>query len=386
MEKKHIFIGIGLFILSFLFSFFLLRSKSEALINPLFSKSKKEKVLSSTTQEKKTRPNEPKTEECPINGEMLTRSERERWEKRRPLGVMVENHVEARPQSGLSSADVIYEAVAEGGITRFLAIFYCHDAPYVGPVRSARVYFITLLRGYGTRPLYAHVGGANREGPADALGMIEKIGWAGYNDLNQFSVPFPYYWRDYERLKGRVTEHTVYTSTGKLWKFAKEERGLTDIDKKGVLWSKGFERWEFEDDAPMAKRGNIDKISFGFWTKFANNYHVTWLYDLKSNTYKRMNGGKPHLDRNNYKQLQAKDVIIVFSKESPANDGYPHLLYKLIGTGKALVFKNGKVIKGRWVKESPTSRMQFYEGDKKIKLVRGKVFVEILPLGNKVEY
>jgi len=67
----------------------------------------------------------PKTEECPINGKMFTKAEREIWEKRRPLTVMIENHEESRPQSGLSSADVIYEAIAEGGITRFMGVFYC---------------------------------------------------------------------------------------------------------------------------------------------------------------------------------------------------------------------------------------------------------------------
>ncbi|GIW64151.1 MAG: hypothetical protein KatS3mg092_0084 [Patescibacteria group bacterium] len=89
--------------------------------------------------------NEPKTEECPINGAFYSKSQRQKWEARRPLGVMIENHVEARPQSGLSSADVVFEVVAEGGITRFLSVFYCQDAPYIGPIRSARIYFIKLF-------------------------------------------------------------------------------------------------------------------------------------------------------------------------------------------------------------------------------------------------
>ena len=183
---------------------------------------------------------EPKTEECPLNGEMLGRSLKDKWVTRRPLGIMVENHTEARPQSGLSSADVVYEAVAEGGITRFLAVFYCHDAAFVGPVRSARIYFLRTIQGYGDHPLYAHVGGANTDGPADALGEIEDLGWANYNDLNQFSVPFPNFWRDYERLPDRATEHTVYTSTSKLWDYAKTKRDLTNVDDKGVAWDANF--------------------------------------------------------------------------------------------------------------------------------------------------
>src|SRR3990167_8197684 len=74
-------------------------------------------------------PSEPKTESCPLNGRMHTKKAKDAWEKRRPLAVMIENHSESRPQSGLSYADVIYEAVAEGGITRFMGVFYC-DAAY----------------------------------------------------------------------------------------------------------------------------------------------------------------------------------------------------------------------------------------------------------------
>jgi len=140
-------------------------------------------------------PSEPKTEECPLNGALHTKKAKESWEKRRPLAVMIENHTEARPQSGLSSADIVYEAVAEGGITRFMALFYCNLADIqVGPVRSARTYYLDWLGEYDA--LYAHVGGANTPGPADALGQIIRY---EVKDLNQFSIGFPVFWRDYQR-------------------------------------------------------------------------------------------------------------------------------------------------------------------------------------------
>lgn len=332
---------------------------------------------------------EPKTEECPLNGQMLTKTQRNIWEGHRPLGIMVENHKQARPQSGLSSADIIYEVVAEGGITRFLAIFYCQDASYVGPVRSARIYFLRFLEGYGQNPLYAHVGGANTEGPADALGYINERGWSSYNDLNQFSVPFPYYWRDYERLQGRVTEHTVYTSTSKLWQYAKDKRDLTNVDDKGVRWDKGFSAWEFEDDAKAADRGTINKIDFGFWDSLANDFSVVWNYDIKTNSYKRTNGGIAHIDKNTGKVLTAKNVVVMFAKESPANDGYEggHILYKNVGSGDMLFFKNGKVVKGTWSRDDEKTQIKFFDSnDKEISIVRGQVFVEMLPTGNKVTY
>src|SRR3989304_4541683 len=98
----------------------------------------------------------PKTQECPINGAMYTKPENDVWETRRPIAMMIENHIDARPESGLSKADVVYEAVAEGGITRFTSVFYCGVAAQnvkAAPIRSARVYFINMAAGYGTNPI-----------------------------------------------------------------------------------------------------------------------------------------------------------------------------------------------------------------------------------------
>ncbi len=339
-----------------------------------------------TTSEEST---EPKTEECPINGELLTKTQKGKWEKRRPLGVMIENHKDARPQSGLSMADVIYEAVAEGGITRFLSIFYCKDALYIGPVRSARIYFIKLLQEYGSNPLYAHVGGANTPGPADALGEISDLEWGLYNDLNQFAVPFPYYWRDYERLPDRVTEHTVYSSTSKLWQYAASKRKLTNIDKDNKSWDKNFTSWKFQDDAKTADRGTKNKISFEFWKSLATDFSVIWSYDSTTNSYKRTNGGQPHLDKNTGKQLATKNVVVIFAKESPANDGYEggHILYKLTGSGNGLIFQNGKAVQITWQKTDEETRMKLYDTNgKEIEFVRGQIWFEILPIGNEVTY
>jgi len=334
--------------------------------------------------------NKPKTEECPLNGVLYSKSQREKWEKRRPLGIMVENHTEARPQSGLSFADIVYEVVAEGGITRFLAIYYCQDADPVGPVRSARIYFIKLLQEYGQYPLYAHVGGANTPGPADALGEIVNLGWSSYNDLNQFSIPFPYFWRDYSRLPNRATEHTVYTSTFKLWQYAKEKRKLTNVDEKGVFWNQNFTPWRFKDDEEKDKRGNnYSKISFTFWDSFASDYQVVWFYNRENNFYERNNGGKPHIDKNTNKVIKAKNIVIIFAKESPANDGYPggHLLYKIIGSGEGILFQDGKSLKINWQKDNEETRMKFFDKNgNEISFVRGPIWIEILPLFNKVTY
>ncbi len=352
-----------------------------------------------TLSQEEIEESEPKTEECPINGQMRTVKQKDAWVTRRPLGVMIENSKDARPQSGLSAADVIYEAVAEGGITRFLAIYYCQDAPFVGPVRSARVHFMTMLREYGEYPLYAHVGGANCDpetgsgcangAKADALGLIRKLGWASYNDMNQFSVPFPVFWRDYDRLPNVATEHTVYSSTEKLWKYAKDKRILSNIDEEKVPWDKTFVSWKFQDDANSAKRGSTAKINLSFWNSFSSEMAVEWVYDKEKNQYMRKNGGVAHIDKNNNKQLTAKNIVVIFAQESPANDGYEggHILYGLVGEGDALVFQNGNSFKATWSKEDAETRIAFTDAEgKEIAMVRGKVFFEILPIGNKVVY
>lgn len=325
----------------------------------------------------------PKTEMCPLNGTMRTEQEKEWWEKHRPLGIMIENHKEARPQSGLSKADIIYEAVAEGGITRALAIYYCQQAERVGPVRSARTYYLDFISEYGDKPLYAHVGGANTDGPADALSQIDDYGWSGLNDLNQFSLGFPTFWRDYERLPGVATEHTMYSTTDKLWKAA-AKRGLTNVDGKGLAWDEQFEPWKFKEDTKLADRPSTFTAEFPFWEGYGD-YTVRWVYDKETNSYKRFSGGVTHTDKNNNKQLSAKTIILASMTEKHANDGYDnnlHLLYGTKGSGKATILLDGKKIDGTWQKKDRLSRMMFFDqNDNEIKLNRGQIWIEILPVG-----
>jgi len=332
----------------------------------------------------------PKTEKCPLNGGLFTKAERQIWEKRRPLTVMIENHSDSRPQSGLSKADVVYEAVAEGGITRFLAVFYCGAAAEevtLGPIRSARTYFMDFASEYGDFPLYAHVGGANKPGPANALGQIGDYGWlAKGNDMNQFSIGFPVFWRDYERIGHPVaTEHTMYSTTEKLWGVA-SKRGLNATDEEGHRWDANFEEWKFKDDEESSLRGTIGKISFSFWEN-SPDYAVSWEYNKENNNYLRFNGGQPHKDLNNDSQIQAKTVIIQFMKEKGPIDEIKHMLYETVGSGKALIFQDGKVIEGSWKKEKRQARTKFIDkSGKEILLNRGPIWIEIVPTGRPVSY
>ncbi len=335
-------------------------------------------------------PNAPKTEACPLNGQLFSKAERQIWEQRRPLTVMIENHEEARPQSGLSKADVVYEAVAEGGITRFLAVFYCTaiaEEVTIGPVRSARTYFMDFASEYGDYPLYAHVGGANKAGPADALGQIADYGWLGKgNDMNQFSLGFPVFWRDYERIGHPVaTEHTMYSTTEKLWEVA-QERGLNNVDDEGNKWNANFIQWKFKDDVKLDERGEVVDIEFSFWD---NNpqYVVRWEHQKDDNNYLRFNGGQPHKDLDTDSQIQAKTVIVQFMKEKGPIDELKHMLYTTIGSGQALVFEDGQVIEGTWVKDDRQSRTEFTDSSgKEVSLNRGPIWIEIVPVGSEVKY
>jgi len=325
----------------------------------------------------------PKTEECPINGVKYTKQQKDWWEKHRPLAVMIENHEDARPQSGINAADVTYEAVAEGGITRTMNVYYCQDAGIIGPVRSARTYFLDWASEYGENPLYAHVGGANTPGPADALGQINDYGWGSYNDLNQFSIGFPVFKRDETRAGHPVaTEHTVYSTTSKLWEVGKE-RGLTDVDKDGAAWNEDFVPYKFADEPAASARGTSQTIHLEPWEGY-RQYMIDWTYDAASNSYLRKNGGVAHMDRNTKKQLSAKNVVVLMMQERPANDGYEdnaHRLYRNKGTGEAHIFMNGKEIVGTWKKADRTSRTIITDSKgKEVIFNRGKIWFEILPL------
>lgn len=321
----------------------------------------------------------PRTQECPLNGVKYSKQQEAWWQKHRPLGVMIENHEEARPQSGLSGADVIYEAIAEGGITRFLSIFYCQDAGTLGPIRSARTYFLDFISEYGDYPLYAHVGGANQPGPADAISQIADYGWRGYNDLDQFGVSAPTYLRNSDRLPNVATEHQMYSSVSKLLTYAANNRKLVDVNEEGDVWDEKFVQYKFTEDVPASERGTSQSLHLAFWDN--PQYTVDWVYDVKTNEYKRSNGGKPHIDLNNKKQLSAKNIVILLMKESKANDGYEnnvHLLYQTKGSGKAVVLMNGKRTDATWKKANRTARTIITDSKgKEIEFNRGLIWFEI---------
>jgi len=341
-------------------------------------------------------PNEKEDQVCPLNGKYYTQTEREAWEKRRPLAVMIENHPEARPQSGLSDADIVFEAIAEGGVTRFMGIFYCGVQRFdttLAPVRSARSYFVDWASGFN-RPLYVHVGGANLSGPADALGQLYDYGWVGENDLNQFSIGYPTFVRDYNRVESKevATEHTMIAMTEGLWEVG-EEREWTNLSRErkvgykvvgGDDWQDDFEQWAFQDSQPEA--GQVREISHDFWSGYGD-YSVKWEFDAETNSYKRFMGGESHVDLNNEEQIRVANVIVLLTTEKGPIDEKKHLLYGTTGTGDALLFKNGEVEKVTWVKKTRTDELDFVDDrGKQVLLSRGLTWISVVSKDTEVTY
>lgn len=393
MKSKLVLIlaGLGLYLVSTgisygAFSMIQSGGKSGILTSPV------SKISPVAPPKYKVDPSVPRDQVCPLNGVMFTKQEETIWAGRRPLAVMIENSEEARPQSGLSRADVVYEALAEGWITRLMGVFYCNtpmENITFAPVRSARTYFVDWVSEYDS--LYAHVGGANRNGEnaektdvrADAIGQIYRY---GIKDLDQMGIGYPDCYRNPDRLDHPVaTEHTMVCFSDNLYKIG-EKRGWTNVDEEKISWDKNFTPWTFKDDVKEEARGTVSSLKLVFSQGY-DKYDVGWLYDKTTNSYKRFNGGVAHLDLETKQQLTAKNIVVQLTKLTGPVDENVHFLYTTIGSGKALIFQDGKSIVGKWSKKSRISRTQFFDSNgKEIEFTRGLIWIELIPSEQQVTY
>ncbi len=295
---------------------------------------------------------------CPLDDESTTAQN----SLRRPLAVMIENHPDARPQTGLTKACIVYETVAEGGITRYMAIFLHNDVDNIGPVRSARSYYADLAKQYDA--IYAHCGG-----PTTIYNVIRKLGLA---DLDQFANDNAYW-----RIKTRYAPHNLYTSTNKLYKAAADHKYKA---------SSSLPKLNFKDDSSMDMRPAGASIDINFsHPEFAVHYE----YDRQINQYNRFIAGKPDIDAGNNQQVSPKNIIMQYVSISKiAGDIKGRMQANLMGSGKAIIFQDGIVSQGTWQRSSVSSLTHYFDANgNEVKLNRGQTWIELVdPYDMKFTY
>lgn len=275
--------------------------------------------------------------------------------------VMVENSLAARPQSGLSQAGVVYEAQAEGGVTRYMALFQDSLPTDVGPIRSARPYYIQWALGFDAA--YAHVGGS-----PDALNDIKS--W-GVHDMNQF-----YNGSFYHRISSRPAPHNVYTGIPTLNQL-ESQKGFTSTYT-------GFPRADKQVPLAQPTASTINLAISG------PVYDPTYTYDASTNTYKRSIDGTPQTDANTGKQIAPTVVIAIvlpLSRGALDASGAYYSNYNPLGSGTAYVFQNGGVTTGQWHKDNNTSQTTFTDSSgKAIPLDRGQTWISAVANTGQVTY
>lgn len=278
---------------------------------------------------------------------------KEKDEQQKIVAVMIENHFDSWPQSGLSGARVVYEAPVEGNISRFMALYLLGDeVKKIGPVRSARPYYLDWLEEYGT-PLYMHVGGSPE--------ALQKIQIKQINDLNEFYRGW-YYWRD----TARYAPHNVYTSSD-LWNDAikKYEENYTTSMQGG---------WTFADSIGCQDEC-ITEIAIAY---SGNTYTTGWKYSSSTEHYTRYQAGQMSLDSMNNKPIVADTVLIQYV-DTTVLDGVGRLGMDTIGSGKGIVFQKGNMIEGTWKKDSAQSKTRWFTAENtEVALQPGKIWIQII--------
>ncbi|MCJ7657015.1 MAG: DUF3048 domain-containing protein [Candidatus Atribacteria bacterium] len=277
----------------------------------------------------------------------------------RPLSIMVENSEGARPQSGLDKANIVYEVLAEGGITRFLAIYYDQDVEEVGPIRSARPYFVSKALEH--QAIYIHVGGSE-----EAYNFIKE---ENIDDINEF-VDFQPFWRSTDR----TPPHNLYASTVKLRKEA-NKLGYIEMIKK--------QEYQFEINTNERLTGrDTDSIVI----PYNSSYTVSYKYQPESMKYIRFMNGEPHIDAKTKEQIAVDNIIIQFA-ETKIIDQEGRLAIDFVGKGTGLLFFKGNSTEIIWEKSDLRARTLFLDKEgNRIALTPGNVWIQIVPSDLKIQY
>ncbi len=286
---------------------------------------------------------------------------------KRPIAVMIDNHPNAYPQTGLDKASVVFEALAEYGITRFMAIYapgISAEAAQVGPVRSARLYFVQWAMGF--HALYTHAGGSPQ-----ALALLDQTtDVVNLDALKRVGGAY------FTRSKKRFAPHNLFTSSEALGRAANVFKAA-DLNDPEVGYL-------FKDDAPGSGGAPAPSIGYFFLYKQES---VGWTYDSESNSYLRLRRGKAAIDSASGKQLRTKNVVVLEVKERKLkNDPKGRIEQDVIGFGPAKVFIDGMQIDVTWTKESAAGQLRLFLADgSEVRFNRGQIWISAVPdIGNVV--
>lgn len=309
----------------------------------------------------------------PINGIEIANTNYQVVMDRHPLAVVVNNHKDARPQSGLSAADSVLEVLAEGGITRYVAIYHNnYDVSKVGPIRSLRYYMIEFASGYSDAMILHH-GWAGFDGAAferynartDARGAVSKF---GIKDIHTEASTY----RDPVKAKKSGYVHALYTDFTRINK---------EIDRlsKASGWDLGVDETlslKFKEDAPVEARGLFQSVDVKFISLSTSDYTARFTYDKATNTYPRLIGGIADVDELTNTQISPKNVIIEWHNYADANDGHSRIVIDMEGQDKATILRDGEVVEATWKKECRTCRTRYYDTlGEEVLLNRGQIWI-----------
>ncbi|HXW50866.1 MAG TPA: DUF3048 domain-containing protein [Candidatus Acidoferrales bacterium] len=276
-------------------------------------------------------------------------------DRHRIAAVMIDNYpYDARPQSGLHDADIVYEVEAEGGITRYMALFLEKTPKKIGPVRSARLYFVDLARPYD--PLYAHAGEND-----DVWGPLKDLREDGFADMDQIVGTPEAFWRD----PTRDMPHNLYTSVAKM----RTTAPLYDYKDTPL----DAEEFAFTPDPPQ--QALSPDVLFTFWLGYQVRFRPA------GTGYVRMIGPNVQHDLGDKRPYIVSDIIAVWI---PARvmDSLGDLQMDVYGKFPAVLVRNGVATKGSWVAPGPNTMPELLDqqGDA-MPLAPGQIYIEVLPQG-----
>lgn len=278
--------------------------------------------------------------------------ETEAISKQAATAIIIENSPDARPQSGLKDSGVVFEAIAEGGITRFLVVYQEQKPQLVGPVRSLRMYYVDWLTAFD--PSIAHVGGS--------AAALQEVRNGNYRDIDQFFNPGAYW-----RATDRYAPHNVYTSFERLDEL-NQSKGFVTSDVASF------------DRTKEAKAVEVPTATSIAVTMSSPLYNSGYTYNAETNSYDRSQGGQPHLDRE-AGQISPRVVVVLEVQETTVlEDGYRESI-NAIGSGTGYVFQNGEVKKVTWNKASRADQISFVdEAGAPLSLAPGQTWISAVPV------